>query len=205
MEFEMKGSLKKKAVMAAVLMINGMLFLSACAGEEQIDNRITIHKDGVVEAHMEESFEQSYYDKDELQQMILQEAADYNRQMGSARISVDKVEVKDGKAMAEMSFQKAGDYAAFNKTLFFVGTPAEASLEGYELNIVLSGVKNENETLAKADILAAEQKLLIMSVAEPVYLPGKACYVSENVQVSKDRKSVWLTGEEQEAGYVLYQ
>ena len=195
----MRGSLKKKAVMAAVLMINGMLFLSACAGEEQIDNRITIHKDGVVEAHMEESFEQSYYDKDELQQMILQEAADYNRQMGSACISVDKVEVKDGKAMAEMSFQKAGDYAAFNKTLFFVGTPAEASLEGYELNIVLS------ETLAKADILAAEQKLLIMSVAEPVYLPGKACYVSENVQVSKDRKSVWLTGEEQEAGYVLYQ
>lgn len=205
MEFEMRGSLKKKAVMAAVLMINGMLFLSACAGEEQIDNRITIHKDGVVEAHMEESFEQSYYDKDELQQMILQEAADYNRQMGTACISVDKVEVKDGKAMAEMSFQKAGDYAAFNKTLFFVGTPAEASLEGYELNIVLSGVKNENETLAKADILAAEQKLLIMSVAEPVYLPGKACYVSENVQVSKDRKSVWLTGEDQGAGYVLYQ
>ena len=123
MEFEMRGSLKKKAVMAAVLMINGMLFLSACAGEEQIDNRITIHKDGVVEAHMEESFEQSYYDKDELQQMILQEAADYNRQMGSACISVDKVEVKDGKAMAEMSFRKQGIMQPLTKPCFLWELP----------------------------------------------------------------------------------
>lgn len=186
-----------------VLAAAAMFLLPSCTMDSGGDvTSVSIQKDGTVLSNIVEEFGQSYYDQEELQQTILMEAANYNKAAGSGKINVEKIDVADGVATVRMTYQDAGDYASFNHVIFFAGSAVDAQAE-HELNVVLSGVKDTNDTLGKADILAMEgYKLLIMDVPEPVYLDGRAEYISDNITASDDRKSVWLTGDGQ--GYVLY-
>lgn len=192
---------RKMAV--CVLAAVAMLLIPSCAADSSGDvTSVTIQKDGTILSNIVEEFGQSYYDQEELQQAILMEAADYNKAAGNGRINVEKIDVNGGVATVCMTYQNAEDYAGFNHVVFFAGSAVDAQ-ENYELNIVLSGIKDTNETLSKADILAMEgYKLLIMDVQEPIYLDGRAEYVSDNVTASDDRKSVWISEDGQ--GYVLY-
>lgn len=180
-----------------------MLFVSACANGKREDfTSITVQKDGTILSYIVESFEQDYYDSEELQQAILTEAANYNKTAGNGKINVEKIDVDGGVATVRMIYQEAGDYAGFNHIIFFVGNTEKAG-ENYELNVVLSGTKDANDTVGRADILAmTDYKLLITDVQEPVFLDGKAEYVSDNVTVSNDRKNIQLSGDG--LGYVLY-
>lgn len=194
LSFKMKTGLLLSAV---------MLLVSACGNDGGGETTsITVQKDGTILSYIVENFEQDYYDGEELQQAILMEAADYNKTAGSGRINVEKVNVDSGVATVRMTYQEAGDYAGFNHMIFFVGS-AENAEEDYELNVVLSGAKDTNDTVGKADILAMKDyKLLITDVQEPVLLDGRAEYISDNVTVSSDRKNVQLSGDG--LGYVLY-
>ena len=181
-----------------------MMMLTACKdGQDSGESTsVTIQRDGTVLSHIRESFEQDYYDIEELQQAILAEAADYNKMAGEGKIDVEKISVDGGMATVRMIYQEPADYAAFNQVSFFAGAAGNAPKE-YDLNVVLSGVKDAGKTIGKSDILAMEgYKLLITDVQEPVYLDGRAEYVSDNITAADSRKSVWLSGEG--LGYVLY-
>lgn len=209
----------KSGWMCIVLMMAGVLTLTSCGlGSKEKATTISIEKDGTVRSHIEESFDQSYYNKDELQQMILMEAADYNREAGSGCITVEKVDVKDQIATVDMTYQKAADFAGFNHVVFFHGTPAEAKDAGYDLNVVLSSVKDSFNTIGQADILAMEgYRLLIMDVSKKiikdetvvldatVILNGKVQYTNENVITSNNGKSVKRTENAEGLAYILYQ
>lgn len=188
-------------VSAAVL---AALLLTSCGKAESGGNvtTVSIQKDGTVSNHIEESFSQSYYDAEELRQAILMEAADFNKAAGSDAIGVEKIEVDEGVVTVRMTYQNSGDYAAFNDVIFFAGAAKDAPAD-YELNVVLSGVKDEGQTVGKSDILSMDgYMLLVTDISDPVNLNGKAEYVSDNVTVSDNRKCVQVEGEGM--GYVLY-
>lgn len=189
----------KSCMLAAVT----ALFLSGC--RESVDENITVitlQKDGTILSQISESFAQDYYDGEDLKQTILMEAADYNKTAGTGRVNVEKISVEDGLAAVRMIYQEAADYAGFNQAVFFVGSTENAGGE-YELNIVLSGAKDSNDTVGRSDILAMKDyKLLITDVQELIILDGKAEYISDNISVSDSRKNIQLTGDGM--GYVLY-
>lgn len=188
------------------MLILASVHLSGCgAGEVEEGGSVSIQKDGSISVSITESFDKSYYDKDELQKKILTEAADYNRQTGTGSITVNKVSVEKDMALVEMSYGKAEDYAAFNDSVFFVGTPAQAEEKGYDLNTVLSGTKDAMETVGITDIRTmSEYTILITGGKEPVTLNGKAAYVSSNVTVSKNLKKVSFDKASEELAFVLY-
>lgn len=183
-----------------------MLIMSACSlGGNTAQTKISISKDGRVSVSIVESFDKTYYDKDELQQQILTEVAGYNRAAGNGNVAVEKIEVEDGMATVVMTYAKAADYAAFNNSVFFVGSAKEAQEAGYELNTVLSGTKDENETIGMSDMFAmTDYQMLITDIGEPVELAGKAAYISNNVNISKNRKTVTLAENSQGPIYVIF-
>lgn len=196
--FRLSSKMKTSLLLGAV-----MLLTSACgnSGGDEVTS-ITVQKDETINSYIVESFEKGWYDGEELQQAILMEAADYNKTAGNGRINVEKIDVDSGVAKVRMTYQEAEDYAGFNHVVFFVGS-AESAGKDYELNVVLSGTKDANDTVGRADILAMKNyKLLITDVQEPVFLDGKAEYISDNVTISSDRKSIQLS--EDGLGYVLY-
>lgn len=191
----------------SVFVLTVMFTMVSCngIGSEREGTSVTIGKDGTVKSNIEESFNESYYDKEELQQMILTQAATYNRNTGSGSITVEKVDVKDGVAVVQMTYADAGDYASFNKAIFFAGEAQKAGDEGYELNVVLSGVKDPQETVGKADILAMKDvTLLITDIIDPIQLNGKALYVSDNVTVSGNAKTVCRMEDSEGLAYIIF-
>lgn len=193
--------------MATAFMILGMLIFTACGSDEGGGGEaaVSFTKEGKIRTTIRESFEQSYYDKEELKQTILTEVADYNRMAGEERISVEKVEVENAVAEVEMTYARAEDYASFNQTVFFTGTPAQAEAAGYDLNVVLSSVKDENETVGKSDILAMKDVVvLITDEKQSVSLDKKALYASDNVAVSENAREIRMAGEGKELAYIIY-
>lgn len=197
---------KPLRLLLCLLMITGALGLVSCSSSEEEDfTTVSIMKDGTVKSHISESFEQPYYDKDGLQQSVLSEAASYNRTAGQNHVTVEKVEMAENQIIVEMTYAEAEDYAAFNQVIFFVGTPGEAEAEGYDLNVVLSDVKDPQATVGKADILAMKDvQLLITDIPETVLLNGRVLYSDDGVAVSGNRKSCTLKDESEGPAYIIF-
>ena len=191
----------------SILALSVMTVMVSCGstGTEMEETSVSLGTEGMIQSNIVESFAESYYDEAELQQSILSQAATYNRMNENGSVKVEKVEVKDNMALVQMTYAGAGDYASFNKAVFFVGEAKEAAEEGYELNVVLSSVKDSGETIGKADILAMkEATLLITDVSDAIILNGKALYVSENVTVSGNAKTIKRSAEDDGLAYIIF-
>ena len=199
--FSQKHKLAKSAVL---LLILGTLSLSACAGRKE-ESSISLLKDGAVKATIVEDFDKSYYDKDELQQMVLEEVVSYNRSFGEGVISVDKVSVEDGIARVEMTYADSAAYAAFNDGAFFLGSVSDAQEAGYDLNKVFVSATDQLVTAGMTDILEMRDvRILITDMKDPVVLDGKAVYVSGNVKTDKKCKTVSFDEASEEMAYIIY-
>lgn len=191
----------------SILVLMAMFTMVSCnsTGDGVEGTSVSIGRDGIIQSQIEEGFGESYYDKDELQQAILAQAAAYNNKTGNSSISVEKVEMKNDVVVVLMTYASADDYASFNKSVFYNGNAQDAINEGYELNVVLSGVKNAQETVGKADILALEDAaLLITDISDQIVLDGTALYVSDNVTVSNGGKAVLCTEDNEGLAYIIY-
>ncbi len=194
-----------KAICLMLVCLMGIGMTACTASKAEEGTTVVLSKDGTISSYIVESFDKPYYDKDELQQMILSEVADYNREVGSGNITVEKIAVEDNLAAVTMSYASAKDYAEFQGSVFFLGTAKEAQEAGYDLNTVLSSTEDELETIGMSDMLAmTEYQILITDRKEPVTLNGKAAYVSDNTIYSNSLKTVTFGGEENELAYVMY-
>lgn len=189
---------------AVLLLAISTMTITACSMKNE-ESAVSILKDGRIDSQIIENFEKPYYDQDELQQRILQEAASYNRMAGEGAISVEKVDADNGIIRVKMTYAKASDYAAFNNGVFFVGSIEEAREAGYDLNKVLSSTKDSLVTVGMSDILAmTDVQILITDMKEPVTLNGKAAYISNNVTVNEKLKTVIFDQESKELSYIIY-
>lgn len=199
-------------IIISILAIATTSVIVSCSSksEEAEGTFISFGKDGSVQSHIAESFvpenaAENYYDEEELQQSILSQAASYNRTAGNGSITVEKVETKDDMVIVQMTYASTADYASFNKAVLFMGEASKASGEGYELNVVLSSIKDANETVGKADLLAMKDAtLLITNVNDAIILNGKALYVSDNVTVSENAKTVIRSAEDNGLAYIIF-
>lgn len=189
---------------AVLLLAISIMTITACSMKNE-ESTVSILKDGRIDSQIIENFEKPYYDQDELQQRILQEAASYNRMAGEGAISVEKVDADNGIVRVKMTYAKASDYAAFNNGVFFVGSIEEAREAGYDLNKVLSSTKDSLVTVGMSDMLAmTDVQILITDMKEPVTLNGKAAYISNNVTVNEKLKTVIFDQESKELSYIIY-
>lgn len=194
------------SALVGILILIAVIGITGCSKQKnRTETVVVLMKDGSVQSYITEDFEQSYYNKDDLQQMILGEVATYNRQAGEARIGVEKIEVADAKAIVQMSYSSTADYAEFNQEEFFLDVPSAVKQAGYHTNVVLSNVKNEQETIGEADILSLKAvKLLITDTKESIIVPGRILYVSDNVTVSENQKQCTLNQNSEEMAYIIF-
>ena len=94
----------KKKTNALLVLLLTMALTSGC-GSETEESRAELQKDGSVKSVISESFDKPDYDINELQQMVLEESASYNRSVGDSAVSVEKVSEKDGTASVKMTYR----------------------------------------------------------------------------------------------------
>lgn len=182
-------------VLCAALAVGGMTACGNTTGTE--GSVITVSKDGTVTDTIRESFDEEYYSQQELQDEVLKAVASYNSRMGNEAVTVSKVQVDGGVTDVEMKYQSVEDYAAFNRETFFIGTPAQARLAGFDLNKVYSAVSDPSKTMGMAELFNTDGVLvLITDTTQTVVMSHKILYISDGVEIADHAKAFRVQSDE---------
>ena len=182
-------------VLCAAFVLAGM---TACGNTKGAEGSvIAVSKDGTVTDTIREPFDQDYYSQQELQDEVLKAVASYNSRMGNEAITVSKVQVDGGVTDVEMKYQSAEDYAAFNRETFFIGTPAQARLSGFDLNKVYTAVSDPSKTMGMAELFNTDGVLvLITDTTQTVVMSHRILYISDGVEIADHAKAFRLQSDE---------
>ncbi len=212
----------RKTKTVAVMVLLAGLFLWGCGDNQSGDSEMEVEaaeemtaevevgKDGSITETLVEDFAEDYYDEESLRTMILSESAEFTRNHAGEKVSVDKLEQKDGVVTLQISYSSAEVYSEYNtdeynsKNLFW-GTVKEAYDAGYSLDVSLQDVKGEN-TIGRQELLEmGEQYILISENPMQVKVPGKIQYASSNVTVS-GKSEARFSGDEAASDkyYIIY-
>lgn len=171
---------------AAVFMI---VCMTGCAQNEEVLHvtNLRIEETGTVTHTMIEAFDTSVYDVTELQTMIQEEIAGYEKESGTGKVSLVSAEMSDtepDKIVVSMEFSDTAAYCGFNETDMFFGTIAEAVEKGYALEkLIFTDVKDETKTYAGSELLTHTGHILIIRENMPVSLPYKILYTSGHAEL----------------------
>lgn len=151
---------------------------------------IQVGKKGTVTSSIVEDFEKEYYSIPELTTMIQEEIDVYNTAHANA-ITLEETkqsETQTGKVLVKMTYASPDDYTAFNGTILFYGTIAEAKQAGLDLNTGFVSASDTTKKLEQTDLAGMDANhILICSESLQVNLPEKAQYISENVTLISNK------------------
>lgn len=182
----------------------GVLSLTGCgsAGNAEMTT-IEVEKDGSLTSMIVEDFEKEYYDAEDLKEYTLDIVAAYNAAEEGRKVSVSKVEVKDGVVKLLMKYPNAADYTGFNGKEFFCGTVAEAYDNGIDLDVTLVDAIDHANKVGKSEILQmGEKKLVVLEEDVAVQVPGKILYISEGTELIEGKSVIAHPGDGRT--YIIY-
>lgn len=196
----------KRGYMACIL-LGAAFILTGCSSFSPEVSGISIDKKGGITEVSRESFEQSYYNKEELESEIDAEVESYNAKAGEKAVRKKSFRVKDSTAQLRMTYKTAEDYADFNGVDLYVGDIQGAVQAGYtfegEFYEVVNGVVRDDKPIFGSQIMTGKNySTVAVREAMLIQVPGTIRYVSTNVKLSdKDTAVV----EQKQAAYILYE
>ncbi|MBQ6887542.1 MAG: hypothetical protein IJN54_08535 [Lachnospiraceae bacterium] len=188
----------------AILMTGAIIFSLCACGQNTAkeETSVKFEKDGAVVNTIIEDFDETLYNVEDLKSMVLNEVAAFNSASGDKGISVEKLEVKDGKVTVAMTYANAEKYTEFNDKILFFGTIAQAYEAGLSFDIQLTSTKKDGGQIGKEEILQLRDcEIIILEEPVAVVTPSKILYASSNVEVLSG-KSARVTDAE-EAAYLI--
>lgn len=201
--------------MAALGCCIGMsMLLGACGAKLDVqENTIALQRNGKILEAAVESFDQSYYDQEELDTYVQNAVDDYIAEHGKKSVSVTDSKVEEKKAYLTLQYENAETFSDFTGIECFSGSIVEAQSAGYDFDLDFYPVtdgKADTKTVKGSTLLDDDDlKVLIVKENSDLIVPGKIAYVStEGTEVTSE-KQVNVTQKEQDTDeavlvYVLY-
>ena len=190
-----KERLHRLAVLlaAAVIAVGIGLMIRAVTrslGPGQYDSSTAeFRKNGGIRVTSVESFDEDYYDADELKNMIQEAVSSYNQEKGGSGVSRKYFRVADKTAVVVLDYQSAEDYQDFNGTPLFMGTVGDAQSEGYDFESIMAAVSHEDSSRilnqATLDQLAGNE-VIILTEQVNVVMPRGILYATPNLGVTDE-------------------
>lgn len=194
--------MKKPAIL---LVLSLMCLLQGCKSSGEADREtIEIKKDGSIVETVRESFEEEYYNIEELESYIASAVASYNEDFEDARIELDKCSIKDTIAEAVLKYESMEDYMGFNDMEIFVGDLSELAETSYHDSVNLKDRKGTSVSLSH--LIASGESYEAVVITQPceVKVSGKIAYVSDGVEILS-RKTADVTVSDEACAYIIYQ
>lgn len=125
--------MKKKVglLMAAIMAVS---MLAGCGSFKSDENALYIKKNGTIIQASVETFDQDYYDKDELKDYAQETIDSYVSEHDKGCVKLSSFTVKDQVAQMYLKFADYTTYSDFNGYELFVGTVAQAIAAGYDFD-----------------------------------------------------------------------
>lgn len=190
------------------------MLLGACGAKLDVqENTIALQRNGKILEAAVESFDQSYYDQEELNTYVQNVVDDYTAEHGKKSVSVTDSKVEEKKAYLTLQYENAETFSDFTGIECFNGSIVEAQSAGYDFDLDFYPVtdgKADTKTVKGSTLLDDDDlKVLIVKENSDLIVPGKIAYVSaEGTEVASE-KQVNVTQKEQDTDeavlvYVLY-
>ena len=204
----------KKRMAALGCCIGMSMLLGACGAKLDVqENTIALQRNGKILEAAVESFDQSYYDQEELNTYVQNAVDDYTAEHGKKSVSVTDSKVEEKKAYLTLQYENAETFSDFTGIECFNGSIVEAQSAGYDFDLDFYPVtdgKADTKTVKGSTLLDDDDlKVLIVKENSDLIVPGKIAYVStEGTEVASE-KQVNVTQKEQDTdeavlAYVLY-
>lgn len=206
----------KKVWQAALLLTVGMV-LSGCGSQEkdaQVSS-MSFGKDGEITHKIVGSFEQNYYELEELESLAAQRVEEYCAEHDAGSVSLDSVKEKGGEVSIIFRYAAPADYSGFNNRQLFMGTVAEANAGEYHLDsIAFISPQGEPIELGFTEDADAKKVLIIETKSGEelqVNLEGKVLYINQSADSGQEvsfagKKSVLIRdqAEDEKASALTY-
>ena len=204
----------KKRMAALGCCIGMSMLLGACGAKLDVqENTIALQRNGKILEAAVESFDQSYYDQEELDTYVQNAVDDYTAEHGKKSVSVTDSKVEEKKAYLTLQYESAETFSDFTGIECFSGSIVEAQSAGYDFDLDFYPVtdgKTDTKAVKGSTLLDDDDlKVLIVKENSDLIVPGKIAYVStEGTEVTSE-KQVNVTQKEQDTDeavlvYVLY-
>lgn len=204
----------KKRMAALGCCIGMSMLLGACGAKLDVqENTIALQRNGKILEAAVESFDQSYYDQEELNTYVQNAVDDYTAEHGKKSVSVTDSKVEEKKAYLTLQYENAETFSDFTGIECFNGSIVEAQSAGYDFDLDFYPVtdgKADTKTVKGSTLLDDDDlKVLIVKENSDLIVPGKIAYVSTEGTKVTSEKQVNVTQKEQDTDeavlvYVLY-
>lgn len=185
------------------LVLTTVLMLTGCDGKfEPTESTVFITSKGAVKTAVMESFEESYYDFDELSADINETVEDYCLDKNNEEaVTVESLTPSEGMVTLMMNYASAEDYAEFNDLLLFAGTVSEAKAAGYVPEALLDAEGQSAEpTGEEFDAL----KVIVTEESICIQTSGKIKYTSDNVSIIDKKLAKSMEAGKTHPAFVIY-
>ncbi|WP_294783350.1 hypothetical protein [uncultured Eubacterium sp.] len=204
----------KKRMAALGCCIGMSMLLGACGAKLDVqENTIALQRNGKILEAAVESFDQSYYDQEELNTYVQNAVDEYTAEHGKKSVSVTDSKVEEKKAYLTLQYENAETFSDFSGIECFSGSIVEAQSAGYDFDLDFYPVtdgKADTKTVKGSTLLDDDDlKVLIVKENSDLIVPGKIAYVSTEGTEVNSEKQVNVTQKEQDTDeavlvYVLY-
>ncbi|MGL5259856.1 MAG: hypothetical protein ACRC7V_07080 [Lachnospiraceae bacterium] len=196
----METSLKKYKIV--VLLFFSMFLLTSCNRNVEItETTIEVNKDNSITYTIIEAFDQSYYSLEELKAMNEEEVESFNKANNEENVSIVSTEVIENQIKLIMKYNSYESFRKMQDRVFFVGTVKEAKTAKFDFSSTFISIKN-GEVVPVEDVLEHENlKVVILKNNCDVVMYKNIMYISDNVEVTKDKKLVKV--KEEELSYII--
>jgi hypothetical protein len=168
--------------------------LTACTKEEIFitsdditSNTMLVKRNGSLYVAIVEDFDKSYYNLGELNEFVSKEVNAYNDKVGSKEVTIEELELKNGKAIMILGYTKMAHYSVFNNipAAYF-----SAETENVALELPDRYVDARKETTVDKEAAFKNKKNQVLVLYEPyeIIVEGDIRFYSENATLLEDNK-----------------
>ena len=166
-----------------------MIFGLTGCGEKVVvpvmEPTVEITEEGELIAYLVEDFDKEYYDLGELETMVREEVADFDKE-GMTVESVAMAADGSKKVVVALRFANSEIYADYFDVEAFFGTVSQAQNAGYGLSAALTGVK-DGEIFTEEDAQKnSKRKILIIEGSVVVRCPKEVLYIGTNASITEE-------------------
>lgn len=201
----------RKFMKSAVLILAAVTLFAGCSKKSDSNKSmadVVVEKDGKISVKYEEIFDKDYYTEEDLEKVIDEDVALFNKENGADSVTKESLKVKKDVALLWYKFANSDSYVKYTNDFvkpekemkLFVGSIKDAE----EKNIKLGGKFDkvgETGTVTKDQLENKDELTVFYTNSEmTVYVPGEIVYFNDNVTIDKDV----VTTTADKVNYILY-
>lgn len=148
---------------------------------------LQISGSGSITETIIDTLDESYYDADELQDMIARSVREYNEEHGENAITVPDYTAENGRIGLVLVYSTPDDYSAYNQVPFFEGPMLDVQMSGItfpgSFRKVSGSVVSEDDVSSDEALSHKEYSIAVTNADHVVQVPGQIRYISSNAEL----------------------